>query len=132
MNNTKEMMKGYVSINDNSFAVSLALTEEEQTSGLMHIEPPLTSMAFVYPKPQINRFWMRNVKDNLDILFCYKGRIIDIVNAEAQSNRLLGKDVFTDLIIEFPTHIHDKFDFKVGDNVKMSLSKEAVKKLLSY
>lgn len=131
MNNTKSMNKGFVIINGNRFAVSLAIDENEQTNGLMHIEPPLTSMAFVYSTPQINKFWMKNVNDDLDILFCYKGKIIEIIKAEAQSTRLLGKDQYSDLVIEFPVPVADRYNFKVGDDVKMSLSKEAVGKLLS-
>lgn len=131
MNNTKVMNKGIVMINGNRFSVSLAINEEEQTNGLMHIEPPLTSMAFIYAIPQINKFWMHNVKDDLDILFCYKGKIVEIVKAEAMSTRLVGKDQYSDLVIEFPVHISEKYNFKVGDDVKMSLSKEAVSKIIS-
>lgn len=131
MNNTKLMNKGFVVINGNRFAVSLAIDEEEQTNGLMHIEPPLTSMAFVYTKPQINKFWMKNVNDDLDILFCYKGRIIEIVKAEAYSTRLVGKEQYSDLVVEFPVNVHEKFGFKIGDDIKISLSKEAFGKLLT-
>lgn len=130
MNNTKLMNKGYVIINGNRFAVSLAINEDEQINGLMHVKPPLTSMAFIYPIPQINKFWMKNVKDDLDILFCYKGKIVNIVNAEAMSTKLLGKDQYSDLVIEFPVHISQKYGFKIGDDVKISLSKEAVAKIL--
>lgn len=131
MNNTTSMNKGYVIINGNRFAVSLAIDEEEQTNGLMYVDPPLTSMAFVYTKPQINKFWMKDVKDDLDILFCYKGKIIEIVKAEAQSTRLLGKDQYSDLVIEFPISIAERYGFRIGDDVKMSLSKEAARKLMS-
>ena len=132
MNNPGIMHKGYVIINGNRFKVSLAIDEQEQTDGLMYIEPPLTSMAFVYTKPQVNKFWMRGVKDDLDILFCYKNKIIEIVNAEADNMRLLGKDQYSDLVIEFPVSITNQYRFKVGDDVKMSFSKEAANKLLAW
>jgi uncharacterized membrane protein (UPF0127 family) len=131
MNNIKVMNKGIVIINSNRFTVSLAINEDEQVNGLMHIDPPLTSMAFVYTMPQVNKFWMNHVKDDLDILFCYKGKVVEIIQAEAMTTRLLGKEQYTDLIIEFPVHISDRYDFKVGDDVKMTLSKEAANKLLS-
>lgn len=132
MNDPKAMSKGYVIIGSNKFAVSLAINEDEQTSGLMYIEPPLTSMAFVYTKPQINKFWMKDVKDDLDIIFAYKGKIIEICAADAGSTRLLGADQYSDLVIEFPTNIGDQYSFKVGDDVKMSLSKEAARRLLDF
>lgn len=131
MNTIEQMNTGYVIINGNRFRVSLAINEQEQVSGLMFVEPPLTSMAFVYSRPQINKFWMKNVKDDLDILFCYKGRVIEIVNASAGSTRLVGKDHYTDLVLEFPTKMHDRFNFKVGDDVKISLSKQAIAMLLN-
>lgn len=124
------MNKGFVIINGNRFRVALALSEQEQMNGLMHAEPPLTSMAFVYSRPQINKFWMKNVNDDLDIVFCYKGKIVEIIKAEAQSTKLIGKDQYTDLIIEFPKNIQERFGFKIGDDVKMSLGKEAVNRLL--
>lgn len=130
-NDPRIMSKGFVIINNNRFAVSLAIDENEQTNGLMHIEPPLTSMAFVYTRPQINKFWMHNVNDDLDILFCYKGKIIEIASGEAYSTRLLGKEQYSDLVIEFPTRINDTFRFKIGDDIKISLSKEAFGKLLA-
>lgn len=131
MNNIKNMHKGFIMINGNRFAVRLALSEVEQADGLMHVDPPLVSMAFVYPTPQINKFWMRNVKDDLEILFCYKGKIIDIVKGSAQSTKLLGKEQYSDLVIEFPMQISSKYDFNVGDDIKISLSKEAVDKILA-
>lgn len=126
------MDTGIVIINGNKLRVALAIDEKEQMDGLMHIEPPLTSMAFIYTKPQVNRFWMNNVKDHLDILFCYKGKVIEIVKATAMDTRLLGQQhQYSDLVLEFPPHISDRFNFKVGDDVKMSLSKTAVAKILS-
>jgi len=130
MNNAKKMNKGFVIINGKRFPVLLAIDENEQINGLMDFDPPLTSMAFIYSKPQINRFWMKNVKDDLDILFCYKGKIIEIIKAEAYSTKLLGKDQYSDLVLEFPTSICNKHRFKIGDDVKISLSREAVDKLL--
>lgn len=131
MNNIKQMNKGLIIINNNHFRVSLALDENEQTDGLMFVEPPLTSMAFVYSRPQINRFWMKNVQADLDIVFCYKGKIVEIVEASAQSTRLVGEHQYSDLVLEFPVCIREKFGFEVGDDVQMSLSKEAVTKLLA-
>lgn len=132
MNDPTKMSKGYVIINGKRFPILLAIGEDEQMHGLMNVEPPLTSMAFVYSKPQVNKFWMHNVKDDLDVFFCYKGKIIEIVAAEAYSTRLIGKEQFSDLVLEFPTYIQDKHNFKVGDDVKLSLAKEAYAKLLVY
>ncbi len=131
MNNISKMHKGFVIINNNRFRVSLAINEHEQMDGLMFVDPPLTSMAFVYPTPQVNKFWMKNVNDDLDILFCYKGKIVEICKASAYSTTLLGGPQYSDLVIEFPPHINDRFGFQEGDDVKISLSKEAVHQLLS-
>lgn len=130
MNNLKSMDTGFVIVNNNKFRVYLAITEKEQMDGLMYIEPPLTSMAFIYPRPQVNRFWMKDVKSDLDIVFCYKGKIIEIVKAAAMDTTLVGKRQYSDLVLEFPPHIANRFNFKIGDDIKISLSKTAVNKIL--
>lgn len=131
MNNTKLMNKGLVTINGNKFVVSLAINQDEQEEGLMYISPPLTSMAFIYTLPQINKFWMKNVKADLDVLFCYKGKIIEIIKANAMSDEVFGENQYSDLVLEFPSSIGDEFDFQIGDDVKMSFTKEAALKILS-
>lgn len=131
MDHVKSMSKGYVIINGNHFPVTFAINEDEQTRGLMSVEPPLTSMAFIYPIPQVNRFWMKNVKADLDILFCYKGQIIDVVRGSSMSTRLLGPDTFSDLVVEVPAEMSEKHDFASGDDVKLILSKEALNKILA-
>jgi uncharacterized membrane protein (UPF0127 family) len=55
-----------------TFSVALAMTDEEQQKGLMHIESMADNegMLFVFEEPRDNpRFWMKNTLIPLDMLF---------------------------------------------------------------
>jgi len=54
-----------------AFRVEVADTEAERAQGLMHRESMARSagMLFVYEKPQVVRFWMKNTLIPLDMIF---------------------------------------------------------------
>jgi uncharacterized membrane protein (UPF0127 family) len=96
------MKKGVIFIDNNLFESLLAISNEEQSRGLMYIDPPTPIMAFVYNKPQINKFWMSNTRAPLDIVFCNNGEVTQICKGEPYSTKMIGDHMFSDLIIEFP------------------------------
>lgn len=96
------MEQGYVYVDNNVFSTLLALSEEEQSTGLMGQVWPPPIMSFVYPKPKYNKFWMKNTPSPLDIVFCCNGEITQICKGEPYSTEVLGDDRLSDLIIEFP------------------------------
>jgi len=96
------MKQGYVYIGETIFDSLLALSSEEQSQGLMFCEPPVPVMSFVYPIPQINKFWMKNTKAELDIVFCYNNKISQIYRGQPFSTQIIGDDKESDLIIELP------------------------------
>jgi len=58
------------------FQVELAVSREEKQQGLMHRDqlPDGTGMLFIYAIPQPTRFWNRNVRFPIDILYFDKNR----------------------------------------------------------
>ncbi|HRQ83380.1 MAG TPA: DUF192 domain-containing protein, partial [Azospirillaceae bacterium] len=71
------------------FKVELAETQAQQAQGLMFRRqmPPDAGMLFIYAKPQVAAFWMKNTFIPLDMLFiAADGRIVHIhPNATPQS-----------------------------------------------
>ncbi len=116
------MKSGLLKINEIlEFPVLIAMSEHEQSQGLMHVEPPFPAMVFPYKTARVNKFWMNIVKDPLEIIFCNGGRVIDICTGQAYSTDLIGPDSNSDLIIELPVGSSKDFDIKVGDEVSLDL-----------
>ena len=111
------MESGYVFIEDNIFPTLLAISEEEQSKGLMHQpwEPPV--MTFIYASPKITHFWMKNTPSPLDILFCHKGKVSQICKGEPYSTNLIGDYLPSDLVVELPYGTVKKSNIKLGNSV---------------
>jgi uncharacterized membrane protein (UPF0127 family) len=110
------MEQGFVKINNQVFTVLIAISEPEQARGLMRVEPPVPNMAFVYGSPKVTKFWMANTPAPLDIVFCHNGQVTQICQGEPYSTKLIGDDMVSDLVIEFPrgAAVHMKPGDKVG------------------
>ena len=108
------MESGHVYIATNVFETLLALSFEDQQQGLMYIKPPVPNMAFVYNKPQVNKFWMANTPAPLDIIFCHAGEVVQICEGKPYSTTVLGDDRLSDLIIELPYGTAASSGIKLG------------------
>jgi len=111
------MEHGYIYINDNVFPTLLAISEDEQSMGLMFEPFPPPIMSFVYSSPRINKFWMKNTPSPLDIVFCCNGKITQICVGEPFTTHTVGEDQPSDLVVEFPFGTIDSANIKVGDKV---------------
>lgn len=111
------MKEGYIHIDNNIFPTLLAISEDEQTQGLMFESWPPPIMSFVYAEPKINMFWMKNTPSPLDIVFCYNGKISKICKGEPHSTSLIGDYNFSDLVVEFPYGTVASSAIKLGHNV---------------
>ena len=97
-----DMEQGVVFIGDSLFESYLAISPEEQMQGLMHVTAPVPNMAFIYGRPQINKFWMKSTPSPLDIIFCNGGKVSEICYGEPYSLRMIGSNQPSDLVIELP------------------------------
>jgi len=70
-----------ISIGDSPLQLQLALTQSEQTKGLMHRDsmPTDHGMLFLFQQAEPRAFWMRNTRIPLDIgYFDASGRLLEI------------------------------------------------------
>jgi uncharacterized membrane protein (UPF0127 family) len=111
-----------VKIKGKSFPVLLALTQQEQERGLMYVDPPAPSMAFIYAKPKFNSFWMRSTKVPLDIVFCLNNKISSIWQGEPYSTRVIGGHEPSDLVLEFAQGTCKSYGFSAGDEISIEYS----------
>lgn len=119
------MKSGIIYIADNLFETILASSFEEQQRGLMYLDPPVPVMSFLYPNSQINKFWMKNTKAPLDIVFSNNGIITQICKGEPYSTAVIGDDKLSDLIVELPYGTVFKLGIKLGN--KLGLVKSSIK-----
>ena len=111
------MEQGYIYIHNNVFQTLIAISSEEQSKGLMFEEWPPPIMAFIYSEAQVNKFWMKNTKVPLDIVFCHDGKVSQICKGEPHSTRTVGADKYSDLVIEFPLGTVSGSGIQVGHSV---------------
>lgn len=104
-----------IKIGDYEFQTLLAISEEEQAQGLMHVPAPAPIMSFVYAKPRVNMFWMKNTPAPLDIVFALNGNVVAIHEGEPYSTKMIGDYQPTDLVVELPQGACDKIGLRVGD-----------------
>jgi uncharacterized membrane protein (UPF0127 family) len=119
-----------IKIANKEIPILIAITSDEQATGLMYRDPPLPAMAFVYSRPWNNQFWMKNVSAPLDIIFCNGGKIVSIRKGLPYSTAIIDSGVPSDLVVELPEGTCKENDFQVGDNVALQLSKSSQLKIL--
>lgn len=127
-----KLAEGYIYIHDHIFPTYLAITAQEQQQGLMYVEPPTPVMTFVYATPVINKFWMENTVSPLDILFCHQGKISEICYGEPYSTKMIGSNLFSDLVIELPFGTAESSNLKIGHSVGLvKPTSEELRKIIS-
>jgi hypothetical protein len=109
-------------IKGKTFPTLVAITDEEQERGLMYAEWPPPVMSFPFNKEAKRKFWMKNTISPLDIIFCRAGKIVEICSGNPLSEKFVGPNEPTDLVIEVPAGIASKHAFQPGDQVKLCFS----------
>lgn len=113
------------------FNALVAISEEEQRNGLMNKEPPTPVMIFPYKSAKVRKFWMKNTPAALDIIFCKEGRVLSIEEGIPFSEKEIGPDKPTDLVIEMPKGSCEKFGININSSVNIQYnSKTLVKKII--
>ena len=85
---TKELPAIPLTIGKHRLSAEVAVTPEETSTGLMHrfSLKPDTGMVFVFERPEVRSFWMRNTYVALSIAFIgADGRILNIEDMQPQT-----------------------------------------------
>ncbi|MEH6829494.1 MAG: DUF192 domain-containing protein [Sulfitobacter sp.] len=103
-----------------AFNVDVAANEVSRSQGLMHVEsmPLSKGMLFVYPRPQIMSFWMRNTLIELDMLFLDGFGVIQHIHHRAQpldETAISPGDMMLTGVLEINGGLAKRLGIKAGD-----------------
>lgn len=115
-------------INDQTFTITVAKTEEEKQKGLSGIEslPLDEGKLFIFDQPDTLSFWMKDMKFPIDIIFINDDKIVSIVeNAKpvaANTNLPIYQPTApSDKALEINAGLSKKYNFKPGDTVELKI-----------
>jgi len=103
-----------------AFNVEVAADEASRARGLMHVEQMSLSsgMLFVYQRPQLMSFWMRNTLIELDMLFLDGSGVIRHIHHRAQpldETPISGGPDMLIGVLEINGGLARRLGIKVGD-----------------
>ena len=113
-----------VKINNKTFKVELALTDTRREKGLMgrdHLDAN-SGMLFVFPKSDIQTFWMKDTKIPLDIIWIEDAKIVEMTTLKPQSGTTIPQYTpknKANYVLEVNAGITSENNIKVGDVVKI-------------
>lgn len=122
--------QGRVTIQTHVFNVAIAKTEQEKEIGLSGKTSLKENSGMIFPfeKEGYYSFWMKDMKFPIDMLFINKSRKIVTILKDVQPPKSKTDSLpsFTstepaDTVLEIQAGISDKFNFKIGDDVIISL-----------
>jgi uncharacterized membrane protein (UPF0127 family) len=117
-------------IKGNAFNTLVAITESEQSRGLMYQNWPPPVMTFPYRTAAIRKFWMHNTVSPLDIVFCNANKIVAIYKGEPLSTTMVGPEMPVDLVVEFPAGTIKEKNISIGDEVSFKPAQNTVARYL--
>lgn len=104
--------------------IELARTDFEQSRGLMWRKTmeDKQGMLFLFPKEEIQSFWMFNTFIPLDIIFIdAKKKIVNIAFGKPHSIRPVDSEGPTQYVLEVNAGFCDKNAIKKGDTIEWSI-----------
>ena len=103
------------------FRTKVAQTPEAQAQGLMHLKamPENEGMLFLFEKPAVRRFWMKDTQIPLDIIFVSQwGDIVYIEHARQPFDQEpFGPDAYIDTVLEINAGLAEALNIEVGDQL---------------
>lgn len=110
-------------IGSHQFQLETARTQEERNLGLGGKKNLCQdcAMLFVFPSPSDYSFWMKDMDFDLDIIWIYGGKIAYIAKDVSHDfpEKIIDPRLNADQVLEINSGLSDKYNFKVGDEVKI-------------
>lgn len=107
-------------IGERHYRLELATTPKAREHGLMERDSigACDGMAFFFPVVAVQKFWMKNTRIPLDMLFIdANGKIVSIVTAKPHSLTPQGPDIPVSTVIEIDGGRAERDGVSVGDRV---------------
>ena len=106
-----------------TFNVEFAITPQERAQGLMGRDKlgPNEGMVFIFPNEALRRFWMKDTKLPLDILFFDKDLTLISVfeGAEPYSLDSISSLIPAQFVLEIPAGTMENFGLAIGNQMRL-------------
>jgi len=122
-----EEPEGWITIRGQRIALELAITAHEQRLGLGRRDelPWGQGMLFLYAEPRFHRFWMKDMRFDIDIVWIRAGRIVDISHGVRHVPGGTGDQVapreLADRVLEVPAGYAAAQGWRPGQPVEVEL-----------
>ena len=111
----------YALVGSELIRVELAQSENERAVGLSNrnLNSSNSFMVFIFEKPQVVSFWMKDTRKDLSVAFINaNNKIMQIENLKAKSLKVIKSKSFDiKYAIEVPKGFFEKSGIKIGDEV---------------
>ena len=116
-------------INNHAFKLDIEITEKEKQIGLSQLKTLSQDhgMLFQFENPAYYPFWTKNMKFPIDIIFIKNGHIVTIYKdamppkTPNENLPVYNSKEPADTVLEINAGLSEKYNFKEGDEVKLSL-----------
>lgn len=120
--------KTEVSINNETFKVKVAETDEEKQIGLSKTNKlgDNQGMLFVFSKPDYYSFWMKEMKFPIDIIYIRGNKVVTIItNAQAPTEENTNLQIYqpkdaSDKVLEINAGLAEKYNIKEGSTININ------------
>lgn len=105
------------------FKLIVARSEKEREVGLSKFDklPKDFGMIFLFDRPGLYPFWMKDMKFPIDIIFVKDDRIVTIYqNLPINNLKIYSPTENSNKVIEINANLSKRYNFSVGDSVKFS------------
>jgi uncharacterized membrane protein (UPF0127 family) len=116
--------------NTQSLSVRVADTPWERARGLSGFTVETVKaqgMIFVFPKPEVQHFWMKGMKLDLDVVWIREGKIVSVTRAVPAPKpgekpaTMTSNPISVDMVLELPAGYIDRFDLVPGKLINIEL-----------
>ena len=127
---TRSAPAAWARIQGQSIALELAITPQEQALGLAQRDtlPWGHGMLFLYESPEFHRFWMKDMRFDIDILWIREGRIVEISHNVRHRVGTTGDQVspreLADQVLELPAGYASAQGLRPGHRVEVEIRED--------
>ena len=111
-----------MTIKDKKFTIEIADTQVRRERGLMHRDKMAADhgMIFIFDTPDNYKFWMKNTKIPLDLIFLdASGKVVGICDLKPLDETGVGCDAVSSYAIELNAGTAKNAALKVGDKITL-------------